>query len=168
MPDETTPQNAHREFATKIIAAYVRRNQIATDQIPMLISTVHRALADLGKPIAEAGSERTPAVPIRRSVHRDYVICLDCGWKGQMLRRHITAAHGLSVEDYRSQWSLPRDHAMTALAYSKRRSGLAKELGLGRRGAPSPAAGTDLPAAETPAAAEPTPRGRGRPRTPKS
>jgi predicted transcriptional regulator len=126
MPDEAATGNAHRELASKIVAAYVRRNQVATDQIPMLITTVHQALAGLGKPTAEIGGDRTPAVPIRRSVHRDYVICLDCAWRGQMLSRHITAAHGLSVEAYRARWNLPPDHALTAPAYSERRSGIAK------------------------------------------
>jgi hypothetical protein len=58
------------------------------------------------EPAPETGSERTPAVPIRRSVHRDYLVCLDCGWRGQMLKRHI-ASQGLSVEQYRARWNLP-------------------------------------------------------------
>jgi predicted transcriptional regulator len=157
MPDEQPS-----EFTAKIVAAYVRRNQVPPDQLSTVISTVHRALAGLGKPAAEAEGPRTPAVPIRRSVHRDYVVCLDCGWRGQMLRRHVTTAHGLSVEQYRARWSLPANHAMTAPGYSERRSTMAKQLGLGRGGrrgsveAPKPAA------PESPVA---TPRRRGRPRS---
>src|SRR5215813_454606 len=94
-------------------------------------SSDHRALSGLRKPAAETETERTPAVPIRRSVHRDNVTCLECGWRGQMLRRHLTTGHGLSVDQYRARWKLPRDHPLTAPSYSERRSGLAKQLGLG-------------------------------------
>src|SRR6266850_4862541 len=113
-------------------SGYVRQNQIASDQLATLISTVHRALVGLGKPATETEVERTPAVPIRRSVHRDYVVCLECGWRGQMLKRHLTTGHGLSVDQYRARWNLPREHPMTAPGYSERRSGLAKQIGLGR------------------------------------
>ena len=71
-----------------------------------LISTVHQALAGLGKQPPETGGERTPAVPIRRSVHRDYVVCLECGWRGLMVRRHLATGHGLTVEQYRARWNL--------------------------------------------------------------
>src|SRR5438132_2060358 len=136
MSEEPPPPSTHRELTATIVAAYVRQNQIASDQLATLISTVHRALGGLGKPATEAEVERTPAVPIRRSVHRDYVVCLECGWRGQMLRRHLTTGHGLTVDAYRARWNLSRDHALVAPAYSERRSTLALELGLGRtRGA---------------------------------
>jgi predicted transcriptional regulator len=135
MPDAPPSALFDRELTSTIVAAYVRSNQIGADHLGALISTVHLALAGLGKPAAETG-ERTPAVPMRRSVHRDYVICLECGWRGQMLRRHLATGHGLSVDLYRAQWKLPREHPMTAPSYSERRSGLAKQIGLGRgRGA---------------------------------
>ena len=121
-----------RGLAAEIVAAFVRRNETAADQMPALISSVYRALAGLGSPRAEAEASRTPAVPIRQSVRRDYVVCLECGWRGQMLRRHITTAHGLIVPEYRRRWNLPTDHAMTATDYSERRSKMAKEFGLGR------------------------------------
>jgi predicted transcriptional regulator len=162
MPDNQPPQPVDRELATKIVAAYVRRNQIGADQIATLISTVHQALAGLGKPAEPGQTERTPAVPIRRSVSRDYVVCLECGWRGQMLRRHIATAHGLTVEEYRARWNLPADHAITAPAYSERRSGLAKQAGLGRLGQ---TAAADTSAPVTAVAAEPAPRRRGRPRS---
>jgi len=87
----------------------------------------------LGQP-AEVQVAPTPAVPVRRSVQRDVVVCLDCGWKGKMLRRHLTTRHGLSGEDYLKRWGLPGDHPLTAPNYSVQRSNLAKELGLGRGG----------------------------------
>jgi predicted transcriptional regulator len=137
----------------------VRRNQIASDQLATLISIVHRALVGLEKPIPETRAERTPAVSIRRSFHRDYVVCLECGWRGQMLRRHLNTGHGLSVDQYRVRWNLSREHPLTAPSYSEHRSGLAKQLGLGRgrrlsREEPEPVA------PETPQ--EPQPRSRRR------
>ena len=157
MPDEPPNASINRELAAKISAAYVRWNQIGSDQLATLISTVHGALAGLGKPAAEVGGERTPAVPVRRSVHRDYIVCLDCGWRGQMLRRHLMTRHGLGVEQYRTRWNLQPDHPVTAPGYSERRSTMAKQLGLGRLGRGSRA---------TAAPKTPTPRRRpGRPRT---
>jgi predicted transcriptional regulator len=139
MSDDQPAVSANRELAVRIVAAYVRRHQIGADQIGALISNVHQALAGLGKPEFETAGPRTPAVPIRQSVRRDYVVCLECGWRGQTLRRHITAAHGLTAEEYRMRWNLPWEHPMIAPAYRERRSGLAKRLGLGRRGLNSPA-----------------------------
>ena len=132
MPDQPPSPTLDTELTTNIVAAYVRHNQIATDQLPALISTVHQALVGLGKPAAETEGERTPAVTIRQSVHHDYVVCLDCGWRGKMLRRHLDTAHGLSVDQYRARWNLSREHPSTAPSYSERRSGFAKQLGLGR------------------------------------
>ena len=132
MPDETPSASINRELTTEIVAAYVRRNQVASDQLGTLISTVHQALAGLAKQPPETGGERTPAVPIRRSVHRDYVVCLECGWRGLMVKRHLATGHGLTVEQYRARWNLPREHPMVAPGYSERRSSLAKEIGLGR------------------------------------
>jgi predicted transcriptional regulator len=130
MPDEPSP-TLDTELTTNIVAAYVRRHKIGADQLPVLISTVHQTLVSLGKPAAETEVERTPAVSIRQSVHRDYVVCLDCGWRGQMLKRHLATGHGLTVEQYRVRWDLARDHPITAPSYSERRSGLAKQAGLG-------------------------------------
>ena len=131
MPDEQPSATLDRELTINIVAAYVRRNQVGSDELATLISTVHAALSGLGKAAAETEVDRTPAVSIRRSVHRDYVVCLECGWRGQTLRRHLTS-HGLSEDQYRARWKLPRDHPLTAPSYLERRSGLAKQLGLGR------------------------------------
>jgi len=117
MPDEVPPPTLDRERTTNIVAAYVRHNQIGADQVSVLISTVHQALVGLGKPAAETEIERTPAVSIRQSVHRDYVVRLDCGWRGQMLKRHLATGHGLTVEQYRVRWTLPREHPITAPSF---------------------------------------------------
>ena len=164
MPDESPSASVNRELAAKISAAYVRRNQIGSDQLASLISTVHQALSGLGKPVAEVSGERTPAVPIRRSVHRDYVMCLECGWRGQMLRLHLNIGHGLSIDQYRARWNLPREHLMTAPGYSERRSGLAKQIGLGR-GRRASREEPEAVAPETPAVPQPRSRRRGRPRS---
>jgi len=166
MPDEPPSPTLDAELTTKIVAAYVHRNQIGADQLPVLISTVHLALVGLGKPAAETEVERTPAVTIRQSVHRDYVICLDCGWRGQMLKRHLATGHGLSVEQYCVRWTLPREHPMTAPNYSERRSGLAKQIGLGRgRGRRASREEPEPVATETVPAPQPRSRRRGRPRS---
>lgn len=131
MPAETTMQGAASRLVAKIIASYVAHHNLSPDQIPELITSVHRTIAGLGRPV-EAPAAPTPAVPVRRSVQRDVVVCLDCGWKGKMLRRHLTTRHGLSGENYLKRWGLPGDHPLTAPNYSVQRSNLAKELGLGR------------------------------------
>jgi predicted transcriptional regulator len=161
MPDQPRSTSAERTLAAaKIVGAYLRRNPAPADGIAPLISAVHQALANIAKPATEPTGERIPAVSIRRSVHRDHVICLDCGWKGKMLRRHLAAAHGLTVDEYRVHWNLPADHAMTAPAYSERRSTMAKQIGLGRgnRKAPREASGPAAP--ESPTASQPRRRGR--------
>ena len=151
-----------RELATQIVASYVRQNRIGVDQVAALIASVHAALGRLGKPEA-ASEERTPAVSIRRSVQRDYVVCLECGWRGKILRRHI-ATHGLTVEQYRERWKLPHNHAMIAPAYSERRSTMAKQVGLGRGRASDEIASAAEAAAETPTQRRPKQRGRPRSR----
>ena len=161
MPDEQPSATLDRELTTNIVAAYVRRNQIGSDQLATLILTVHQALVGLGKPVDEGSGPRTPAVPIRRSVQRDYVVCLECGWRGLMVRRHLATGHGLSVDDYRARWNLSREHPMVAPGYSERRSSLAKQIGLGRgrrtsREEPEPIA------PEEPLAARPRRGGRSR------
>jgi predicted transcriptional regulator len=161
MPDEPPATSTNRDLAVKVVGAYLQRNQVAADQLASLISTVHQALADLGQPATEAVVERNPAVSIRRSITANSVTCLDCGWRGQMLRRHITTAHGLTVDAYRARWNLSRDHVMVAPAYSERRSGLAKQLGLGRTRV-APAEPTGVPETETATPPQPSRKGRGR------
>jgi predicted transcriptional regulator len=133
MAGETTIQGVAPRLVAKIIASYVSHHNLAPEQIPELIASVHRTIMALGQP-AEVHVAPTPAVPVRRSVQRDVVVCLDCGWKGKMLRRHLTTRHGLTGEDYLKRWGLPGDHPLTAPNYSVQRSNLAKELGLGRGG----------------------------------
>src|SRR5947209_8903289 len=131
MPADGKYQGVYPDLVTKIIASYVSHHNVAPEQIPELINSVHRTFDSLGKPV-EPQAALTPAVPIRRSVQRDAVICLECGWKGKMLRRHLSTRHGLTGDEYLRRWNLPSDHPLTAPIYSEQRSSLAKELGLGR------------------------------------
>jgi len=149
MPVENK-MNQDRHRTAQIVAAYLRRNPLPTDQLASLVSTVHEALGNLGK-APEPVAERTPAVSIRRSVQRDVVVCLDCGWRGHTLRRHLMARHGLSADQYRVRWSLRPEHQLTAPEYSERRSAMAKQLGLGR-GPQVAAAATETPESDQTAA----------------
>lgn len=117
---------------TKIIASYVGNHTLAPEQLSALIISVQQAISQLGKPV-EPEPARTPAVPVRRSVQRDHVVCLECGFKGKTLRRHLGMRHGLQVTEYLRRWDLSSDHPLTAPAYSEQRSAMAKQLGLGRK-----------------------------------
>jgi predicted transcriptional regulator len=132
MNTDDTPKNIDLGPVTKIIASYVGNHTLAPDQLSALIVSVQQALRSLGKP-AEVPTPRTPAVPVRRSVQHDSVVCLECGFKGKTLRRHLGTRHGLQIAEYLRRWDLPSDHPLTAPAYSEQRSTMAKELGLGRK-----------------------------------
>src|SRR5499427_8162979 len=115
-----------------IVSSYVRHHTLRPEQLSDLIIAVHHALSNLGQPI-QTEEVLTPAVSVRRSVHHDYVVCLDCGYRGKTLRRHIASRHGLTRDDYLKRWGLKSDHPLTAPGYSEQRSMLAKERGLGRK-----------------------------------
>ena len=135
------PHEVDPHLTARIVESYVRHHTVGTGQVSELITSVHGALAQLGRP-NQPEEVLTPAVSVRRSVHRDYVICLDCGYRGKTLRRHISTRHGLSGDEYRQRWGLRGSHRLTAPAYSERRSTLAKELGLGRKPLPKAAPAT--------------------------
>ena len=122
-----------KEQIAEIVAAYLKHNTISPDQVPGLIEQVHASLSRLGQPAAKPASALSPAVPIRRSVGADEIICIECGFKSKMLKRHLSTAHGLSPDEYRSRWKLASDYPMTSKNYSTRRSELAKSAGLGTR-----------------------------------
>jgi predicted transcriptional regulator len=121
------------ESVAAVVAAYVKKNAINADQLPVLIQEVSQSFAGLGQPIAEPADAGplTPAVSIRRSIGAEAMICLDCGKTAKMLKRHIASAHGMTPDQYRARWHLPRDYPMVASGYSARRSELAKASGLG-------------------------------------
>jgi predicted transcriptional regulator len=136
-------------LTARIVQGYVRHHRLGPDQLPELIASVHRALGQLGQP-PEPDEVLIPAVSVRQSVRRDYVVCLDCGYQGKTLRRHISTRHSLTGDEYRRRWGLWNDHPLTAPAYSEHRSTLARELGLGRKSTPAMAS---APATAEPAAA---------------
>ena len=115
-----------------IVSSYVRHHTLRPEQLSDLITTVHHTLSHLGQPV-QTEEVLTPAVSVRRSVHHDYVVCLNCGYRGTMLQRHISTRHALNRDEYLKRWGLRSDHPLTAPAYSERRSTLAKALGLGRK-----------------------------------
>ena len=119
-------------LVAEIVSSYLSKNAVAATDLPDLITTIHRSLQRLGK-APEPAPALLPAVPIRQSVHHDYVVCLECGRQGKTLRRHIQVVHRLTPAAYRDKWSLPPDHPMVAPAYSTERSLFAKQLGLGSR-----------------------------------
>jgi predicted transcriptional regulator len=132
MDNDNTPESVDLRPVTKIVASYVGNHNLPADQLPALIVAVQQTIRQLGKPV-ETQAARTPAVPVRRSVQRDLVVCLECGFRGKTLRRHLGMRHGLQVAEYLRRWDLPTDHPLTAPAYSEQRSTMAKQLGLGRK-----------------------------------
>jgi predicted transcriptional regulator len=145
MAEDDAAAKADPQLVAQIVGSYVRHNRIAADQVGDLIAAVGQSLAALGHQTLPEPEEaaRAPAVPIRRSVQRDYVVCLECGYRGKVLRRHLAIRHGLDPDAYRTRWKLSADHPLVAPGYSERRSALAKQLGLGRpAGAESDASAT--------------------------
>ena len=131
---ETVPRNELVRLSVEIVGAYIGRNAVAANGLQALIGEVFGALARLDdKPAAEAAPARhKPAVPIARSVQRDYIVCLEDGKQLKMLKRYLRAHYDLSPEEYRRKWGLSPDYPMVAPAYAERRSAFAKQIGLGR------------------------------------
>ena len=136
MAAQDSPSTVDLDQVVRIVSSYVQHHQIRPDQLPGLIVEVHRALASLERGTLPAPNPPQPAVPVRRSVQREYVVCLECGFRRRTLRRHLRVRHGLEVVVYRARWNLSPNHPVTAPGYSNRRSTMAKAIGLGRRSAP--------------------------------
>ena len=115
-----------------IVAAHVSNNSVAVSDLPVLIGNVHQALAGLSSNVGAPQAAPEPAVPIRLSVKKDYIVCLDDGKKLKMLKRHLMTHYGMTPDDYRTKWGLPADYPMVAPAYAEQRRVLAKAIGLGR------------------------------------
>jgi len=119
-------------LTTQIVAAHVGRNQLPLGDLPKLIGEVYRSLQGLGSGQAATEARPEPAVPIRKSVTAEYIVCLEDGRKLKMLKRHLMAAYNMTPAQYRERWELPADYPMVAPAYAKHRSKLAKDIGLGK------------------------------------
>lgn len=123
------------EMVAQIVSAHVAHTETAAGDLPQVIRSVHQALEEARAGAKPASPARlTPAVPIKRSVFPDYIICLEDGREMKSLRRHLEKAYGMTPDDYRKKWGLPDDYPMVAPAYSARRSELARAGGLGKRG----------------------------------
>lgn len=121
--------------ATEIVSAYLSNNTVAKDDVPGLIQQIYKTLANVNAPGVGLTADRPqPAVPIKKSVHPDYIVCLEDGKKLKMLKRHLKTAYNMSPEAYRERWGLPADYPMVAPNYAKQRSRLAKDIGLGTSG----------------------------------
>ncbi|MDP6588376.1 MAG: MucR family transcriptional regulator [Alphaproteobacteria bacterium] len=132
--ENNTDDNELLRLTAKIVASYVGNNSLGADQVPEIVRTVSAALRQIEKgkigPDKAAGK---PAVPIRRSVTPDFIVCLEDGRKLKMLKRHLRTTFGMTPDEYRARWGLPADYPMVAPNYAKRRSELAKKIGLGQK-----------------------------------
>ena len=122
-------------LTAQIVAAHVSNNAIGADSLPALIRDVYATLAGMGQESAavEPADKRQPAVPVKKSVFPDHIVCLEDGKKLKMLKRHLKTAFGLSPDQYRERWGLPQDYPMVAPSYASHRSKLAKKIGLGTK-----------------------------------
>ncbi len=122
------------ELVTEVVAAYVSNNTVEVSEIPALIQQTYRSLCSVGSGRAHIlGDLPAPAVSVEDSIQPDYIVCLEDGRRLKMLKRHLRTAYGMSPEQYRERWGLSPDYPMVAPNYAKRRSNLAKDIGLGTR-----------------------------------
>ncbi len=118
-------------LTTRIVVAYLGGNTVEAKEVPNLIKSVYSTLVGMVAPFPTQIEQQQPAVSVKRSVTPDHIACLECGDHQKMLRRHLLTGHGLTPDEYRAKWSLPRDYPMVAPEYAARRSQLAKAAGLG-------------------------------------
>lgn len=120
-------------MTSDIVASFVANNKVAAEQLPDLIRTIHKTVANLAAgDDLRAAEKPKPAVPVNKSVHNEYIICLEDGKKLTMLKRYLRSTYGMSPDEYRKRWGLPADYPMVAPAYAAQRSAFAKQIGLGR------------------------------------
>ena len=123
------------EMTADIVSAYVGNNTVQVADVPALISSIHAALSQISTGVVEIEPEvKEPAVPVRKSITPDYLICLEDGRKFKSLKRHLRTKYNISPEEYRAKWGLAKDYPMVAPNYAKARSDLAKQMGLGQGG----------------------------------
>lgn len=134
MPDQTTHGDLLK-LTAQIVSSHVSNNTVPQSDMPAMIEQVFRTLTGLGGGGATLSADRpTPAIPIKKSVTPEYIVCLEDGKKLKMLKRHLKTAYDLTPEEYRERWGLPADYPMVAPNYAKQRSRLAKDIGLGTKG----------------------------------
>ena len=135
--EPSMPQHSDNltNLTAEIVAAFVSNNTVAVSDLPNAINAVRSALTGLGQPSASAqpAEKPTPAVPIRKSVTPDYIVCLEDGKKLKMLKRYLRSTYNMSPDEYRARWGLPPEYPMVAPNYASARSEMAKSIGLGRK-----------------------------------
>ncbi|MBO9422790.1 MucR family transcriptional regulator [Labrenzia sp. R4_2] len=132
--NNTTIEPVYVDLTADIVSAYVSNNTIASGDLAALIATVHSALVSAAQTAQEpAAEELVPAVPVKKSVLGDYIICLEDGKRFKSLKRHLRTHFDMTPEDYRAKWNLPVDYPMVAPNYAAARSDLARKMGLGQR-----------------------------------
>ncbi|WP_338505041.1 MucR family transcriptional regulator [Sphingomonas kaistensis] len=125
--------NSLIRLTTIIVSSYVANNGVAANDVAKIVTGVHGALSGLKQPQKQAVQPQVPVTSIQASVKPEHIVCLGCGKKQKLLKRHLRAAHGLTPNQYRAEYHLPREYPMTSPNYSARRSDLARATGLGRR-----------------------------------
>jgi predicted transcriptional regulator len=144
--DQSTGRGDLLGLTAEIVAAHVGNNAVASADVAALIQSVFETLSGLAADEPTVSVELTPAVPVRRSVTDDHLVCLECGKTWKMLKRHLLTDHEMTPQEYRAKWGLKPDYPMVAPSYSAERQRLAKQIGLGRKPAPPP----PVPEPETP------------------
>jgi predicted transcriptional regulator len=124
------------ELTADIASAYVSNNSVAAGDLPSIIQSIFKALVVVDGPVEVPEAPKTPAVPIKKSMTDDFLICLEDGRKFKSLKRHLRTKYNMSPEEYRAKWGLPKTYPMVAPAYAAARSQLAKQMGLGQGGRP--------------------------------
>jgi predicted transcriptional regulator len=132
MPDNNG-SNELLVLTTEIVSSHVANNTVSLSDLPQLIQQVYATLANIGGAPEVAGQRPQPAVPVKKSVTPDYIVCLEDGRKLKMLKRHLKTSYNMTPEDYRDRWGLPPDYPMVAPNYARQRSSLAKKIGLGTK-----------------------------------
>jgi predicted transcriptional regulator len=132
--NESPETENYIELAADIVSAYVSNNSVPASDLPALIAEVHAALLHVtGGPAAPAVEAQKPAVPAKKSITNDFIVCLEDGRKFKSLKRHLRTQYNMSPDEYREKWGLPPDYPMVAPNYAKARSNLAKQMGLGQQ-----------------------------------
>ncbi len=126
------------KLTSDIVSAYLAKNTVPVNQVPELIRTVHSSLGSLSRNHTNTAPEKVeagkPAVPVKKSITPEYIICLEDGKKLKMLKRHLRTVYNMTPEQYRAKWSLPAEYPMVAPKYAAQRSDFAKKIGLGKSG----------------------------------
>jgi predicted transcriptional regulator len=133
MEQESRPTSFLIEMVSDIVSAYVAHNPVPVSDLPKLIEKVHATLTEIGGAGGEEDKrDLKPAVPVRRSITDDHIVCLEDGKKFKSLKRHLRTRYDMSPDDYRQKWNLAADYPMVAPNYAKQRSALARKMGLGQ------------------------------------